>query len=1222
MKWTTDQEKVFTIRKDNLLVSAAAGSGKTAVLTERLIAALQNKSDPANIDEFLIVTFTRAAAAEMRERIGRKITAALEKDPDNTHLRRQLSLLNRAKITTIDGFCSWVVKSYASRIGLDMGFRIGETGELKLLRADVMEKILIEAHSDEDAAFLESFHHFLEAFAPKNEKTVEAFIEKVYDAAMSHPYPEEWFTAIRQENQSGSDDRISTALWMTDFKTRFDEIVSSGCQLTADCASVFDRPGAPLGLLPGFEPYHVFFDRLRDILEGSFSYKACYDLTAVFVKPNFTRFRAGKNDDKALKERLDLNRKKLNAYIEEMKEMLIIPPDLAVKYQALASQSLDVLLALCERFKTAFSEAKRRKNIVDFADLEHFALQILREDKVRTAAAVEIGRHFREIMIDEYQDSNYLQEEILTAVSGIEDGRRNYFCVGDVKQSIYRFRQARPDLFMKKFEAYGAREGGTRIDLYQNFRSRPEIIAVVNAIFKRVMRKEVGGIVYDETVALAGGNDSESLINEKGRESHQVEVMELMTTSEAESDDEALALSAREMEAHAIANRIVSMVGRYKIRTEEDGKIVERPLRYGDIAILLRSSAGWAADFDRILSEAGIPAAVQQKNGFFTAYEVTILLDFLSVIDNPRQDIPLAAVLTSPIGRLSAEDLTAVKTMAVAGSDTESLCFYDHLKVYISFGDNDSLKNRLQSLVERLEDYKQRASYTPIYELMTEILEETGFGLFVSTLPGGRQRENNLKALIEKAAVYEQTSYVGLFNFVRYIRHLEKYEEDVEVASEGEGSDVVRLVTIHKSKGLEYPVVFVSGLGKKFNKQDLNAAILIHPELGLASEYYDIERSLKVPTMKKTAVKARLKRDAIGEELRILYVAMTRARLKLILTGTLTDNALNKAAYPTVESATGFMVSGYIADVATPWQLLLPALWDIEAKEADMPLDIIPYRPQDVAGAEILKESGKLDRLQTIQTFNPDTVVDPSVRRLLEERFSWRYPYEGREAIPIKVSVSDIKKAHFDDEEGESRDVFEEVPVIPLIPEFMKQKVGEENTEPILTGSARGTLYHDFMKFMDMSRENPDEAYIESEVLRLIAEGHLRDEARTVINRRKILWFLSSFLGRRMSEALRDKRLYREQPFTLRREASSIDSTWSDEESVLIQGIVDAYFEEGNDLVLMDYKTDAVTDEQALLDRYRIQLEIYAEALTRATGKKVKESWIYSFALGKSLRIF
>ena len=1209
MQWTDDQRKVLETRQHNLLVSAAAGSGKTAVLTERLLRFMTDADDPANIDEFLIVTFTKAAAAEMKERIGRKITAALEEDPENAHLQRQLSLLNRAHITTIDGFCTWVLRSYASRLGIDMGFRVGEAGELKLLRADVMDAVMREAHASEDEAFVRDFRHFLETFAGKNDAALEKAIERVYDAARSQPYPAAFYRLCRESNHAASPAAVDQAIWMAELHGSYETIVGAGALLSGECRRLFELSGAPSAYAAGMLAYCDFFEALkgdRGLNEASRA------RIAAFEKPGFRGKRPKKDEDPFLKERMDAQKKAFEAYVDELQGSLSTPPEEIARRQELSSGPLDMLVLMAERFGEAFAEAKRRKNIVDFSDLEHLALSVLRENHQRTEAALEIGRRFREVMIDEYQDSNYLQEEILTAVSGIEDGRSNYFCVGDVKQSIYRFRQARPELFMQKFHDFGREDGGLRIDLHSNFRSRPEILRGVNTLFGHLMREEVGGITYDETAALAGGNTGSVLLAADGTPDTTVDILPMISKEEnAGAEGEEISLPAKEMEARLIAEEIRRLVDHEMIEEVIDGQVLRRPVRYGDIAILLRSLSGWAPDFARILGEADIPAAVQQKSGFFSAYEVTTMLDLLSVIDNPRQDIPLAAVLTSPIVRLSAEDLAAIRTVSLPDDLSDTAAFCDRVEDYADHGTDTPLKGRLRDFLESLADYRRRAACTPIHELMSEILDETGFGLFAAALPGGQQREINLNALIEKAVAYEKTSYVGLFNFVRYIRKLERFEEDVEVASGSSVSNAVQLVSIHKSKGLEYPIVFVSGLGKKFNRKDLYETILIHPELGLASDYHDLEHRLKVPTMKKNAVRRRLEKEMIGEELRILYVAMTRAKLKLYLTGTLTEEACDDAAYPEPDES-GFLSPGYLVGADTAWKLILPAYFAAKA-EPELPFRFIIKRPSEAVAREVIGEGIRESRLHRLMTYDAETVADPAVRQLLEERFSWRYGYTDSEEVPVKVSVSDIKLAHMTDEEAVES--FAEAAVFPLVPDFMKTE------EDSITGSARGTIYHRLLSRLNLCPAEPDETYVRAETARLVSGGFLTEEEAAVIRPSSIVRFLKSDLGRRMAAAQKDGRLHREQPFTLRKRASEVNTDWSPGEEVLIQGIIDAYFEEGDDIILMDYKTDVVDTPETLIARYRVQLQLYAEALEGATGRRVPEMWLYAFRFGKAVKV-
>ena len=1329
MNWTDDQKKVIETRGSNLLISAAAGSGKTAVLTERLLSRLLDKEDPADIDEFLVVTFTRAAAAEMKERIAVKIAEALKSDPGNTHLYRQLTLVNRAMITTIDGFCSRVVRSYAPAIGLDMAFRVGNSGEIRLLEADTMKAVMEAAHEEavRDEAFAERFYRFLESFAPaKDEKSAEELIREVFKASQSAPYPDEYLRMCRDGCRAGSFDELNEQPWMREYWESVSAKIRRGLEAVAEGEDLMSLEGAPAAFGPIMAAYRGFFETLTAVGPH---YKELFEAVDGFAKPRTPgRIKAAESEE--LKESLKAVKAEIDGIIGYFaEEALPLAPGLMLETLQKSGEVLEMLVLMTERYSEAFDEAKRRRGVVDFSDLEHLALRILRQDRQRTAAAREIAAKYREVLIDEYQDSNYLQEEILTAVSRIEDGEDNYFCVGDVKQSIYSFRQARPDLFMEKYDTYATGSGaagyaeigaggdspgesggtameGRRIDLHRNFRSRPELLDGVNAVFKRIMRREVGGIDYDDAAALMTGTLDAGLIlkeseasqeREQRSSAHITEVLAVCTDEEDEEGESVLddtgSAGRIEAEGRAIASEIRRLVATYDIDDKKEGR---RPLTYRDIVVLVRAVEGVAEPLRRALIAGGVPAVTQQKSGFFNSHEVVIVLNCLSALDNPRQDIPLASVMKSVIGGFSLEDLAAIRLEAKvirsaekddlaevgepAATDSagrsersvrEAGCLIDDVRLMALQGSDPALKAKCGGFLRMMTNYKRQASDEPICELIEAILAETGFGDYVAALPNGRQRAANLRMLIESAITYEETSYVGLFNFVRYIENLKKQSGEVEVNSLGEGSDAVRIITIHKSKGLEYPVVFVAGMGRKINQKSAKASVLIHPRAGLASDYIDPDRRLRLPTIKRAIFKKRVITESIGEEIRVLYVALTRAKLKLYLTGALTGFEELDTKYGLApEKDTGALPSGYLSEVTSYWDLVMPAVLDIiKEDEADGTERIVlrDILPSALTGEAADEADERESLIAQIRAYDPNQVRDAAVRQAIEERFSFEYPYEDRRGIPAKVSVSDIKMAHIEADEEDALEIFEEAEVVPLIPDFMRgdpefgesvsveettdgglmgdpmsretvtvrsdgvesadageahRRAGSPSGEKPLTGAERGTAYHNFLARLDLTAEDVGTPEgIRRQLADAVREGLLDERQAGVISAYKIARFASSEAGARMAGALRRGKLKREQPFTMRVPASEVNEAWPSDEDVLVQGIIDAYFEEDGHLIVLDYKTDKVETDEELANRYRVQLELYAEALGKATGLEVSEMWLYSFSLGRGIHL-
>lgn len=1274
MNWTKDQQKVIDTRRKNLLVSAAAGAGKTAVLVARILSLITDPKDPADIDELLIVTFTRAAAGEMKRRIGDRIAEVLEEDPDNEHLQRQMTLIHNAQITTIDGFCAYVVRSGAGHIDLDPGFRIAEEGEDELIRSDVLSEVLEEAYAEEDPEFRQKFRSFVETFVTgKSEKNMEELILRSYSAAVSNPYPEKWLEMCRAENQKESLGEISSAPWMTELWRNADDLIERALRLLKKSGEILAKPTAPHGKYA--EDYAAYLSFFTEMDRAGDDYEKRFNLVSAFAKPSLSGARPAKGESRELKDLYMKNREETAKIADDLKEKCFpIAPGLASDFQTKSAAPVGMLIELTGRFMKAFAEEKRKKNIIDFSDLEHFALEILREDGKRTPAAKELAERFRTVMIDEYQDSNYLQEEILTAVSRIEDGEDNYFCVGDVKQSIYSFRQARPDLFMDKFRRYEKNDGGMRIDLHKNFRSRHEIIETVNGIFRQVMRREIGGVEYDSASALAS-DDVLGYASEGGLDK-DVEVMTVFTDEEPAEGGSVLqdrrAAAQKELEARAIAERIAGLVGKEMIADETSGQM--RPVACHDIVILLRTMEGWAEPFARVLAERGIPVFSTARTGYFTAPEVVTVLNMLSVIDNPKQDIPLASVLRSAIVGLSADEMARIRSLKLPDSEKQPSCFADSVRLYIRYGTagqqddgagetsgqaqmsgaaecsaqtDPILVQKLASFSEMLEKYREEAVYTPLHELISRIVTETGFGDYISALPGGAQRSANVRMLIEKAISYESTSYIGLFNFIRYIRKMQKYDVDFgEASALGENEDTVRIVSIHKSKGLEYPIVFAAGFSKGFNTQDLSGDVLIHPEFGFASAYVDYENRIKYPTLKRLAVRQKLLEETIGEELRVLYVALTRAKLKLILCGILKNS--DKIAEKQIEpEKDGHLPYGSILNASNVWDWILPAANNLldeneKAGKKLYPLSIRMLNPSGLIGTEARNIGRREEILNCLKSWDPETVTDENAKRLIGERFTFVYPFEGRRGIPVKVSVSDLKKAEMNEPEEGTWEKYAEPDIIPLVPEFMKST--EEKAT--LTGSDRGTAYHRFLSRLVYSPE--PETYhageapgqqltssgcaetvpgrltaadISAQIAFCAEKKWLTEEEAACINPEDMLRFCAGPLGQRMAAAQKNGTLRREQPFVMGVTADRIDPSWTSEESVLVQGIIDAFFEEDGGIILVDYKTDMTHSAAELIRRYKVQLDAYAEALTRATGKTVKEKYIWSFAMGKEIKL-
>ena len=1248
VQWTKEQQEVIRLRDRNILVSAAAGSGKTAVLVERILSKITDNTHPADIDRLLIMTFTRAAAGEMKERISAVIEKALGEDPDNEHLQRQTTLLHAAQITTIDGFCAYIIRNYFHLIGLDPGYRTADEGELKLLRGDVVKALLEEHYAQKD----EKFQKFVECFATgKSDENLGDLIQKLYEMAMSNPFPEEWLQKCLGDYRIESLEELRETEWMKMLWDAVGDELQEAELLIREARNVCAEADGPYLYEDALNSDLILVRDLQELAE-----KRDYNGTVkVLVKPAFARL--------STKKALDVEEQKKQRVKELRDEEKGILKELGQRYFQSSEEEIlemiryvrepiEMLIELTIQFMEQFGMAKREKNILDFTDMEHFALQILMtkdgEEIHMSQAARELSAKYDEVLVDEYQDSNFVQELLTTAVSGWINQKKNIFMVGDVKQSIYRFRLARPELFMEKYKSYSTEEAKEqRIDLHKNFRSRAQVLESVNFIFRQIMGEDLGGVTYDKDAALYPGASfpegeseefvkTEVLLIEKDGE----ELADVQESADAGAQGSQMELenqNAQELEALAIAQRIQEIVGKEQIVDKETREY--RSVEYGDIVILLRTAYGWAETFREVLASQGIPVYCTSRTGYFSALEIVTVLNYLKVCDNPLQDIPLMGVLRSPIVGCTSQELAELRIHYPKGLLYESLTAYVGESSKTDFlTEKDFLKLKLSNFLQLLEKVRNMAAYTPVHELILYVLKETGYGNYARALPGGEQRFANLTMLVEKAMDYEKTSYRGLFNFVRYIEQLQAYEVDYgEVNLTGAGNTAVEIMTIHKSKGLEFPVVFVAGMGKQFNFQDMNAGLLLHPELGIGADAVIPEKRVIASSLNKQIIRRQLLKESLGEELRVLYVAMTRAKEKLILTGTvgkLEKQMVSLSRF--LDEEEELLPLGTRIKAKNYWAFVLPALVRHRAmsellgeygilmkKQKGIYDDVSDFVIKKVTVRQmtekaVILQAGNQMQEEYLKNWDADQVYDKEVREEIEKRFSFVYPYKYLEDIPVKVSVSDLKKRSWHDESeleenisvsAEEQEEEQEAPV----PAFMAEKQEEYK------GAARGTAYHRVMECLDYA-ETDTEEQLRAQLKRLLESRKMTEQEAECIRIRDIRRFVESGLGQRMKKAAMKKHLYREQPFVIQRNASMLDDGWKNE-TVLVQGIIDAYFMEEEEIVLVDYKTDRVRrgQEQKLIDLYHVQLEDYARALERMTGKRVKEKIIYSFTLQKEI---
>ena len=1206
VSWTEEQKQVIELRGQDILVSAAAGSGKTAVLVERIIRRITDPVNPVEIDRLLVVTFTRAAASEMRERIRAAIERACEEDADNSHLRRQAALIHNAMITTIDSFCLFVVRNHFEEIGLDPNFRIADEGEIRLLELDVLDEVFEKNYEREDNG---SFRKLIDAYAGKrNDQAVRDMVLKIFRMSASSPWPEEWIAGLVKPYEVKSEEELVTTEVMSDMAETVGQLLSDMAQeleRLRDLAAAADGPAA---YVPALE------SDLEQLVSAA-ELSGYAELSDFFGKLSFARLPAIRKfeGDPLKKEAVQEGRNRIKKEAEELRK-LYFSMNLSEFLDQLATLHpvVEELVELTLQYTKAMAAAKRKKRIVDFSDVEHFALQILVDGKTKQCrrTAGEFRAHFEEIMIDEYQDSNQVQEEIMRAISREEEGGHNMFMVGDVKQSIYRFRLARPELFMEKYESFGAGgKGQKRIDLHRNFRSRREVVDFSNDMFYRLMSADLGRVSYSEEAALyaeasypeCGGMEAELLLFD--------EADELL-----DQDEEKRKEGGKRLEARLIASRIDRLMRETKVTDKETGEL--RPMRCSDIVVLLRSLKDWGSEFVQVFEGLGIPAHVESSTGYFSAVEVQTVLALLRILDNPYQDIPMAAVLRSPMAGLDDEELAEIRiknpSVPFAAAALRAMEEATEGKLFRFF--------HLYRSLRQLKD-------VPIHELLVRVLDETGYGHYAAAMPAGEQRSANLHMLIEKAVAFEKTSYRGLFHFVRYIEQLNKYEIDFgEADVTGENADVVHIMTIHRSKGLEYPVVFVSGLGKRINRADMNERLVVHPELGLGIDAVTVKNGgrFRESCLYRTALARRLLRENLGEELRVLYVALTRAKEKLILTGTVKDLPKTIGKYTGNVKPHQPISYRQRAGAACHLDWILPAMLSYPDKYSVAAAD---------AGELVWDavESSVKQRLDQEELLAEIAAADDERVSRYGELFSWEYAYRSEAGRKSKYSVSELKHAsmvqRLDQKEGEAQTPeFLREKREPCIPDFAKGGRSRTVTDGFgvrpARGALRGTAMHRVMECLDfvgLSKLDTGDlpavaAFVENELSRMRESGALPDELSELVVSEGIVSFAAGPVALRMAGAAKEGELYREKPFVMQ------------EEGVLVQGIIDVFWREGDKIVLLDYKTDRVEAAEELIWRYETQMKLYADALGRifSNGGQLVgevERLIYSFRLQEVIRI-
>ncbi|MCI8792774.1 MAG: helicase-exonuclease AddAB subunit AddA [Eubacterium sp.] len=1185
IQWTSEQREIIKARGSNILVSAAAGSGKTAVLIERIYQRIIDKSEPVDVDQFLVVTFTKAAAAQMKDRLRERLEQALSERPEDLHLQRQVQLMGAAHISTVHSFCGYVIQNYFHRIGMDPSYRQGTESELALIRKEVLTELLEEKYEEGDEAFvaladMNMFNH--------SDEKMEEMLSDIYDKAMSQPFPRHWLEQMLnlyeiQEEEEWERSAVCRCV-LEDCRQ-----MASG--LEEELEQQLKICGEPDG------PY-VYEDNVKELLEfcGRLQTAGCYEeFRTLFRELQVSSMsrKKGEGISPEKREEVKERRNRCKTVLTDMRDRYFYQSrkehlrDLIVM-----GERISTLLRLAGELMDRFTLAKRERNVIDFNDLEQLALSILlrwdeeKEQYVRSEAALELSEHFAEIMIDEYQDSNHVQDTLLTSVSrdGLPGRNPNLFMVGDVKQSIYRFRNACPELFAEKLETYemtpGA--GNRRIDLHQNFRSREVVLEGANAVFRRMMHRDIGGVEYDAEASLQPGR---SFADTGKPVADRIDTYIILDKGDAE------------LEARLAASRIQAMTEGEEPLYIQDGETLRR-VKYKDIVILTRSVRAVGQAYFDVLSQCGIPVVMEHSQGFFDTREIQLMTQMLQIIDNPRLDLSLAGVMCGPMYGFTEEELAMLR----AGSRRTDL--YSSLLVYQeetpSSREGELLQDKTGRFLQILNGLRRKTAYATVAELIQDIYDETGIYESVQMMRDGVQRTANMDLLMEQAREFDASVYHGLHAFVQYINRIREQQEEMgEVNIVGEEENVVRIMTMHKSKGLEFPVCILLGLGRKLGGSR-SQFLTIHPELGIASKIVDNETRTVKDNLYRSALIRQNDIDDLGEEMRVLYVAMTRAEEKLILIGCAKETRAVPVNYLGRSQTAGFL------DMILPAALNEPEWFHVELVERE---GLVEESVRDMALEKIETEA--------LNNFDTSFIYHEELHRYLQE---FQDGEAGEpEPLPVKVSVSDLKVKSMEEQDFQDFRILthEEDETQMPVPSFIK---GEQETDAAGQGAAYGTIWHQVMAAIDFARTRSEDEIREA-VRELVRKGRLREEDTEVLNYRRLQLFFTSELGCRMREADCCGRLHREQPFVMGKPARDIFPDRTEEDIVLVQGIIDAYFETEDGIVLLDYKTDALRrgEEEKLICRYQEQMRLYGRALEEMMEKPVIECFLYSFSLGKEI---
>ena len=1214
VKWTEEQKQAIYETGSNILVAAAAGSGKTAVLVERIINKIINEN--IDIDKLLVVTFTNAAASEMRERVLNAIYKEIDKNPENEKLQRQITLLNRASICTIDSFCLDVVKNNFFEIDIAPNFRIGDTTEIEILKQDVLEDLFEEKYEAEDEDFTKLINTYT---SYKDDTPLKELILKIHTYIQSNPFPEKWLEEKTEMfNLSNKiEEDFSNTIWGRLLLKQVKEIIE-------DSILKLETEKKSLAKYPELEKYFLIInddiEQLEMLKMNLDSWEKAYEIAANI------KFKTWATDKKITLEAKDIAksvRDTVKVNLKKVTEKILIfnskeaNEDINNMYDVLKKLE-DIILEFGQRFE----KRKKDKNIVDFSDVEHFALKILlNEDGAPSEIAKKYQEKYEEIAIDEYQDSNLVQEYILTSISK----GNNIFMVGDVKQSIYKFRQARPELFLEKYKKYQTKtnrcnDDDLKIQLFKNFRSRKEVLDFSNQIFASIMSEELGelnyteeeylnlGANYEDTnqdlkaeidILLTDDIDEENLATEQKASATNKLTWKETSEDENDSEEEIERVENIELEARFVANRIKQLVEN-KFQVYDAKKQEKRDIKYKDIVVLLRSTKEPAPIFEKEILNLGMPVFSDSSAEYLESVEIQTIMSLLKIIDNPLQEIPLVSVMRSMIGGFTDNELVEIRL-----SDRHDNFYNTILKSKQTV--DVKLRTKIDGFLNSLEMWRKEQEYLSLDELIWKIYNDTGYYNYVGLMTNGELRQANLKMLFERAKQCESISFKGLFNFINYIEKIKTSSKDMDSARIiGENDDVIRIMSIHKSKGLEFPVVFLSGTGKQFNMQDLNNKILLHPEIGIGVKYIDYNRQIEYDTLSKQAMRNQIMLETLSEEMRVLYVALTRSKEKLIITGYSTlykQKNLNEMSdkYSELNSILLKKCKTYLEWIELVYNYNQEKMKELSTINTYTKKEVLKMCKTE----ETEKENTEKQILEKISTIKIDEEEKNKISKILE----YQYKYQASTTIPTKTSVTDIKAIKKKEKRKDSDLKKAEIPT----PKFLA------NDEEIgITNAEKGTLIHLCMQKLDLTKKIYTYNDIKELVAKLKMQKIITKKQAEAININKIYQFTKSKIWEEMINA---HVVQREKAFYISIPAKEI---YNEElkENILVQGVIDLYYiNEQNKLILVDFKTDYVEDrnEQILVDKYNIQLELYKRALEDALQRKVDKVYIYSTYLEKEI---